>query len=434
MIWLKMHNFCGKISIRKRESMNIASLSFDSIAKLRQERSKIIKNMIDYQGGVLLVLGGAYVGEDRRINTSSYAILSVFFELWDRYTFDSWSYTFDEDGLMFYIRVDEDAVALKNTLVHYEDYHPLGFAISSQVFTDKSEVTREDLGIEVRKDFYFKKCVDSLLNDVHLDKDYRIAYTRKVDEQIIKGDKQTVLSNVLMYGLISAITKPMGFGMYGPNDSGYHSQINYERFLHLLRTYREESKRVFNLNANKPSELGRYIKDVETKIQLAVLNQQSYHHMIYLTSLVLFGFIMSRGYNDIQVQVKKITESYLAENPVLKDLERLDVAKTGYKEIFNYYVPFIQKHGSITSTFLYIMSRYHDDSVKIQNGEQNLLKVQFLAKNLVFKEDKWIELDRFNKSNQMYPHDATVVLAITCMLDVIQRNYLKIKMLFDVKE
>ena len=150
-----------------------------------------------------------------------------------------------------------------------------------------------------------------------------------------------------------------------------------------------------------------------------------------MTSLVLFGFINSSGYSDISPQIKKLADAFYPEVQETTEAARYDISRTGIKEVFNYYVPYYQKNKSTISTLLYIMSRYDDVSVLMHSGKQNLLKLQFLAKNLVHKEDKWEELDQFCISNSIYPHDATVLLTITCMLDVIQRNYIKIKMLLD---
>ena len=40
--------------------MNIVPLSSESIQKLREKRSEIIKHMTQSQDGILLVLGGAF--------------------------------------------------------------------------------------------------------------------------------------------------------------------------------------------------------------------------------------------------------------------------------------------------------------------------------------------------------------------------------------
>ncbi|HZJ87318.1 MAG TPA: citrate lyase holo-[acyl-carrier protein] synthase, partial [Erysipelothrix sp.] len=144
--------------------MNIVPLTSESIEKLRLERSRFVKDMIQNQKGVLLVLGGAFAGENRQHHALSYAITSIFFELYERYTIDFWTYTFDAEGLIYYIRIDEDPKAIKNTMIHYEDYHPLGFAISSDVYTSEKRWTREMLKASSRQDFYYKKPVDELLN------------------------------------------------------------------------------------------------------------------------------------------------------------------------------------------------------------------------------------------------------------------------------
>lgn len=411
--------------------MNIVPLTSDTIAELRSKRTQIIQNMIQDQEGVLLVLGGAFAGENRQINSVSYAIVTIFFELWERYTFESWSYTFDADGIVFYIRIDESETALKNTMIHYEDYHPLGFAIHSQVFSKEKEITREELGVKERLDFHFKKPVETLLDETIIDAKYQDAFVKKIEEQIIKTDKQSVLSNILVYGYVSAFAKPLGFGMYGPNHRGSNSQMNFEKFIYFLRTYSNELKRITNINANNPQDVMRYQKEIENKIQLAVLNQQSYYYTVYMTSIVLFAFLNSSGYMDVSPQIKKLADAFYPNVQNSDEASRYDISRTGLKEVFTYYVPFLQKNKSTESTLLYILSRYDDVSILTHNGKQNLLKVQFLAKNLVAKEDKWLELDRFCVANSIYPHDSTVLLAITYMLDIIQRNYIKIKMLFD---
>ena len=100
--------------------MNIVPLKSETIAKLREKRVKIIQDMVEDLGGVFLLLEASFAGEDRQVGAASYAIITIFFELWERYTFNSWSYTFDDGGLMFYIRMSEDAEALMNTMIHYE--------------------------------------------------------------------------------------------------------------------------------------------------------------------------------------------------------------------------------------------------------------------------------------------------------------------------
>lgn len=411
--------------------MNIVPLKSETIATLREKRVKIIQDMVEDQGGVFLVLGGSFAGEDRQVGAASYAIITIFFELWERYTFNSWSYTFDDGGLMFYIRMSEDAEALMNTMIHYEDYHPLGFAIQSYVYDENGEVSRKSLGQPDRLDFYYKKAVLDLLNEVKLDPKYRDAYVNKVEEQIIKTDKQTVLSNIATYGYVCAFTKKYGFGMYAPNHRGSNPRMNFERFIYFLRTYKQESKRILSVNPTNIKDIENFQLQVENKIQLAVLNDNPYYYPIYMTSLVLFGFINSSGYTDISPQIKKLADAFYPTVQETDEADRYDISRTGMKEVFAYYVPYLQKNRSIISTLLYIMSRYDDVSVLLHSGKQNLHKIQFLAKNLIHKEDKWEELDQFSVSNGIYPHDATVLLTISCMLDVIQKNYIKIKILLD---
>ena len=414
--------------------MNIVQLTSESIRELREKRNGIMKSMIEGQDGSLLVLGGSFAGEERQRNIVSYAVFTIFFELWERFNMESWSYTFDEEGLMFYIKLDESAKTVKDILVHYEDHHPLGFAIDSDVFDCDQKWTREALGYKNRLDDYYKSSLEELMNDIVEDPKYIDNYTKRVEGYIVKGDKQTILSNILVYGYVSSFTKTMGFGMYGPNYRGSNEQMNFEKFIHLVRTYKDEMQRIFSVNSTSTVDIARFQNEVETKIQRAVLNQQSYHYTVFITSTVMFAFINSRGYADITKQIKKISEGFTQNNMFSEEPKRYEILNNGMREVFNQYVPFLQKNKSITSTLLYIMSRHDDQAVLMHNGEQALLKTQFLAKNLIFKEDKWAELDNFCASGYIYPHDATTLLAVTCMLDIMQRYYLKIKMLFDTQE
>lgn len=416
---------------RKREFMNIVPLTSESIAKLRIKRSRFVKDMIQDQSGVLLVLGGTFAGENRQHHAVSYAVTSIFFELYERYTIDFWTYTFDAEGLMYYIRIDEDPKVIKNTMIHYEDYHPLGFAILSQVYTSDKLWTREMLDVADRTDFYYKKPVEILLNDIQDDKKYEKAFVKNVEEQIIKTDKQFVLSNILVYGFVSAFTKPYGFGMYGPNQRGNNKNMNFKNFILLLRTYKNEMKRIFHVNLNDPKDMRRFQKDIENKIQLTLLNQDSFYFTVHMSSMVLFAFMKSVGYSDIAAQIRKIADALEDTHKKADTIARYDIAKSGFKEVFSHYVPYFQEHKSVSATALHIMSRYDDISVIEESGKQNLLKIQFLAKNLMLKEDKWVELEKFCDTHGLYPHDATILLVDTIMLDIIQRNYIKIKMLFN---
>lgn len=413
--------------------MNIVQLTSESIRELRQKRVSIMKSMIDDQDGSLLVLGGSFAGDDRQRNVVSYAVFTIFFELWERFNMESWSYTFDAEGLIFYIKLEEDAKGIKDTMIHYEDHHPLGFAIDAEVYCKNQAWTRSSLGYAERLDEYYKTPLKELMDDIVEDPKYIDNYTKRVEGYIVKGDKQTILSNILVYGYVSAFTKQLGFGMYGPNYKGSNDQMNFEKFIHLVRAYKDEVHRIFSVNSNSVLDIYHFQEEVQSKIQRAVLNQQSYQYTVFMTSIVMFGFINSRGYADITKQIKKFAEGFEHHDLLKEDPKRYGIMQNGMREVFNQYVPFLQKNKSIMSTQLYIMSRHDDQAILLHNGEQALLKVQFLSKNLIFKEDKWSELDKFCTSGYIYPHDATTLLAVTCMLDIMQRYYLKIKMLFDTQ-
>lgn len=415
--------------------MKVVQLKSESIKTLREKRRMIMKQMIEGQEGSLLVLKTAYLGEDRQHHIVSYALFTIFFELWERFTMVSWSYTFDDEGLIFYIKLDDPAARVKDVLVHFEDYHPLGFAIDSDVFDKDHEVTRKELNMEERIDFYFEKPLESLVGEEIADKDYCTTFKSKIEDYMLDGDKQTILSNILVYSYVSAYTKTLGFGMYGPNYKGSNDQMNFEKFVHFLRTYREETLHIFEVNSKDTDAILRYQEEVDRKIKLAVLNQQSHYYTVFMTSIVLFAFINSRGYADINKQIQTLAKE-LEKKEAFKGKEclRFDSALKGFRDSFKHYVPFYQKHDSIIATLLHIMSRHDDYAVMCFNGEKTLRKAQFLAKNLVFKEDKWDTLNQFCTSNYLYPHDNTTLLVVTVMLDVLQRNYLKIKLLFDTNQ
>lgn len=416
--------------------MKVVQLESESIKELRDKRRSIMKKMIEGQEGSLLVLRTSFLGEDRKHHSNSFAVFNIFFELWHRFTIESWSYTFDDEGLIFYIKLEENARKVKDVLIHFEDYHPLGFAIDSDVFDKNSCVRREDFDLPERNDFFYKESLEKLSEEIVHDINYLEAFATKIEEFLLTGDKQTILSNILVYGFVSAFTKTKGFGMYGPNYRGSNDQMNFEKFVHLLRTYREEMLHIFEVNPRDPEAIYRFQEEVDRKIKLAVLNQQSYYYTVFMTSVVMFAFINSRGFADMPKQIKDISEGLrdigAFERKGKCDVEtRYDLAFKGFKPVFKDYLPFYQKHESVIATFLHILSRNDDYSVQCFNGEKALLKAQFLAKNLVFKEEKWETLNTFCTSNYLYPHDSTILLAVTVMLDILQRNYLKIKILFD---
>ena len=411
--------------------MKVVQLESKSIRELRRKRKTLMQGMIEEQEGSLLVLRSAYVGKNRKHHLISYAIFTIFFELWDRFSMESWSYTFDQEGLMFYIKLEEDAKNVKDTLVHFEDYHPLGFSIDSDVFDKEKILKRSDIGVEERIDHFLEKPLHEAYDEELDDPKYEKAFHKEIEDHMLKGDKQTILSNIVVYSYVSAFTKTIGFGMFGPNYRGSNEHMNFEKFIHLVRTYKDKTLEIFNYNSKNPESVLAFQEDLNQQIKLAVLNQESYYYTVFMTSMVLFSFINSRGFADITSNIKNMTLELENYTNFEGQRDRYEIAFNGYKEVFTQYLPFYQKHQSILSTLLFIMSRHDDHAVLNFNGEKNLLKIKFLAKNLVFKEEKWEELDKFCTSNYLYPHDATTLLAVTSMLDVLQRNYLKIKMLFD---
>ena len=324
--------------------MDIVQLTSESMKELRRKRPNIMKGMIKGQEGSLLVLSGAYAGPNRQDHRVSYAVFSIFFELWERFSMESWSYTFDSEGLMFYIKLDEDAFKIKDVLVHYEDFHPLGFAITSDVLSKDTEVTRDLLGYECRVEPFTKESLDDMLNTVSYDEKYQANFIKKVESEIIQGEPQTILSNIMVYSYVAAFTKPLGFGMYGPNYRGSNDQMNFEKFIHLVRAYKTQTLNIFNYNSKRIDDILAFQKETEGKIAHAVLNQQSYKYTVLMSSMVMYAFINSRGYADISKQVK-ILAGQFEEKGVFKDEgKRYDITKNGMREIFNYTVPFYQKN------------------------------------------------------------------------------------------
>ena len=413
--------------------MNIVQLTSESMEDLRKKRQKIMAGMIENQEGTLLLLSGAYAGKNRQDHRVSYAVFSIFYELWERFTLDSWSYTFDEEGLMFYIRIDEDAEKVKNILVHFEDHHPLGFAINSEVFSKEKSWTREALGLKSREDVFTKKNLRKLMDEIYEDKKYHDQFVKRVESEINQGDKSTILSNILVYGFVGAFTKPLGFGMYGPNYRGSNDQMNFEKFIHLLRAYKNEMVKISSVNSHRIDDIISFQKNVEEKIAHAVLNQQSFKYNIVMTSLILFSFMNSRGYADISKQAKQLAQELQEKGVFEGEDEQYAIALNGFKELFTHTVPFYQKHHSVESSLLNLMSRHKDHAILLHNGEQSLLKVQFLAKNLMLKEEKWNEMNKFCVSSYIYPNDSTNLMILVFILDFVQRNYLKIKMMFETK-
>lgn len=413
--------------------MNIAQLTSDSISELHKKRVQIAKDMIDGEEGTLLVLRPSYAGPDRRHHGVSYAVFTIFFELWDRYRFDVWSYTFDEEGLIFYIHLPDSGTMVKNVMIHYEDYHPLGFAVDSDVYTQDAVITRESLDVKERFDLFTGKRFDQLVDIVVEEPEYHLYFVRKVEAYMVKGDKQSILSNILTYAYITAFTKEYGFGMYGPNFKGSNDQMNFEKFFHLLQIYKKEVKNIFNVASDDFEEIRQFQRQLNQKIQQAVLSQQSFEYTIFMSSITLFAFINSRGYADMAKQVKIFGDNLKDDPRLSAEIDRYNIVFSGFRDIIHYYVPYLQKSRSAISTFLYIMSRYDDETILTLSGQQNLLKVQFLAKSLLHKPEKWEEFDAFCVSNEIYPYDDTTLLVVTAILDIMQRYYVKIKILFDVK-
>lgn len=414
--------------------MNILIDEANDLNQLRQNRLIKQQNLLtNIDGESLLVIKSTFLSDDRRYHYASYAVLILFLELKQRLVLRSFTYTFNKEGLIFYINVSEKAETIKKILINYEDNHPLGFAIISEVYSNVqlTEVSRSQLGAQPR--YLNHQDLGELVNlGVVYDKEYRTQFRKSIEKTMLDDSYEEVLTNIALFGLISANTKPYGFGCLSPNSSSLSMNLNYNQFIKVLEVFKSELRILFKINTLNLSEVLKCHRRIEDALRVALHTQRAHFYMVFLIVMLTSGFINSRSYADMSSQIKSLYLNLYNEPEYKNYLDQDDslryyFAKNGFKEGFGLYLNFFQKHRLITPAFLYILSKNEDQYIIETSGYQALQKAQFLSKNLVFKEAHWEEFDQWCNSNHVTPYDSTQVMAAVVMLDFMQRNYAKIK-------
>lgn len=414
------------------DTMQIEQLQSKNIEALRAQRESISRHMSLDADGTFVVLTTAFFGVDRGYYPFSYAVFSLFLELKERYDFLSWSHTFDSEGLVFYFTVDEPAHSLYNTLAHYEDHHPLGASVLFQVYDDGMRLSRADIDAISREDHYFHEPLDALICSESQDEHYRTSSIERIDSYILSLDAKRLMEQLVIYGHVAAYVKSLGFGMYGAASQGNDTRMNFNKFVDYVMKLKQQMSHISLLENRQIKEVIAFENECEMALQQAMLSRQNHMFPIRLLTILLIATWRSERYNDIAKHSAVIGLEHFEQGAIeATEVARYTLCKNGFKDMFGYYVPYMEKSGSTIQTFIYILSR-HDDAYVIKTSrEESLQKIQFLCKNLVDKPDKWEELNRFAQGLGIVPKDTTNILMITSMMVFVRRHFQSIKETID---
>lgn len=404
-----------------------------NIAEARNDRYKEQVNLLSKSSAkTLLVLKSSLLQEDRRVYYASYGVIMIYLDIKKRLSVSSLTYTFTKEGMIFFLELNDDAQTVKRILVNYEDNHPFGFSVDSEVYALNGEITRKMIGYEERKSEH--GLLTDLLNEgVALEKDYLNGFKKSIEKAILVDDYDEVVINITLLGLVAANTKEFGFGCHGPNYSSNYYGINYNQFLTVLEVLRDALKPLIGINTFSLQEVLIFQQSVEDRLRVALHTQRPNFYFMFIMTMIVCGFVNSRSFVDMTFQIKSLYLSLYEIDVFSKfvkneDSVRYYVAKNGFKEGFGLYLNFFQKNHEIIPTLLYIISKNEDQSIVDMAGYQSLQKAQFLAKNLIQKKDHWDEFDQWCHANHLAPYDSTQILAAIVSLDYFQRYFSKIKL------
>jgi holo-ACP synthase/triphosphoribosyl-dephospho-CoA synthase len=349
----------------------------------------------------------------------------------------------------------------------FEDKHPLGRFIDVDIVNSKGNPIS---GKKEKLCFFCLKnsAISCMRNKTHSIDELRSFQTNEIRKYLIhklRIKQSDILSEILLYALLSEISLDPKPGLVSPSDNGAHTDMDYHTFIQSTAAISNSFNRLFSsilvddaeYSIDKLREIGI---QAEQQMKWATSGINTHRGAIFL--LLLLGYSIAKNIkenNDLTDQnIKTVILEFnqLLKNDPLNDIEKShgnEVRKQtnnneyGIKsEITNglpslFYagiIPFRiyhftnqkcaeQKRKIMIYSLLNIMSQNNDTNI-IYRGNENLLNIlKQKSKNCLrdIKSDNWEsyeQLCNWAKANNLSPGGSADILAASIFTYLCQIN------------
>ena len=251
----------------------------------------------------------------------------------------------------------------------------------------------------------------------------------KASAQVPETSRPYLLAELAERALRMELETPLKPGLVCPESAGAHKDMDYSVMLKGIAAIRPFFAPM--VSAPNADDLRRLGIEAEEAMLAATGGVNTHRGAIYSFGLVLNAVAREMQGVDkqafIQNACSKNAESIL--NNTLKDSKMhftgtrgaREIAFTGYRQLFEDWLPFYRKERNIGRLLIYIISSLDDTCIIHRAGEKRALEVRREAEQLLnnYTEDNLRRMcERFREEN-ISPGGAADMLALTIFIDSV---------------
>ena len=251
----------------------------------------------------------------------------------------------------------------------------------------------------------------------------------KASAQVPETSRPYLLAELAERALRMELDTPLKPGLVCPESAGAHKDMDYSVMLKGIAAIRPFFAPM--VSAQNADDLRRLGIEAEEAMLAATGGVNTHRGAIYSFGLVLNAVAREMQGVDkqafIQNACSKNAESIL--NNTLKDSKMhftgtrgaREIAFTGYRQLFEDWLPFYRKERNIGRLLIYIISSLDDTCIIHRAGEKRALEVRREAEQLLnnYTEDNLRRMcERFREEN-ISPGGAADMLALTIFIDSV---------------
>lgn len=251
----------------------------------------------------------------------------------------------------------------------------------------------------------------------------------KASAQVPETSRPYLLAELAERALRMELETPLKPGLVCPESTGAHKDMDYSVMLKGIAAIRPFFAPM--VSAQNADDLRRLGIEAEEAMLAATGGVNTHRGAIYSFGLVLNAVAREMQGVDkqafIQNACSKNAESIL--NNTVKDSKMhftgtrgaREIAFTGYRQLFEDWLPFYRKERNIGRLLIYIISSLDDTCIIHRAGEKRALEVRREAEQLLnnYTEDNLRRMcERFREEN-ISPGGAADMLALTIFIDSV---------------
>ncbi len=412
-----------------------------NILELREAREQRIGSWITSYGCCVLTIKPNFPGQEKRNFFTNYAVYVIFERLRESFPEAVVKHEFDREGLIFHLLTQGDPKRIKESLIGIESEHPLGRLVDIDVYgTDGVQISREDFGYPRRRCFLCEKpavlCSRSM---AHAKEDIIDYYFKRVREYILSPDTEKL--RIVEFSLLNELMRDLSLGTVTPNTTGCHQDMDVYTFFRSLQAISAGISKLREIDTASFSELRAFGLQLERQMFAATGDVNTHKGIIFAFLLILAAVLNVKNPDGIREEIIRLASESLRDLGVRCDTNGLriytthglkgarGIAATGYREVFDRYIPMLTEDPDPDRLFLTIAHRTEDTNVIHRAGLERYIEYKRLLEQVIQGDLEPEVVEAYCLKHRISAGGSADLLSITILLQWIMDSFDRVKLL-----